>query len=151
MYRLLHWVIFVYFISLLLISCNSSEDIHAIVVEHPPEIKQALFKAKQKPKGVIIIFGADWCPICRQLYKMLDQIDVKDNLQPLYEIVKIDIGNWDQNIDAAKKYGNPIRLGIPGIVLLNQDGIIREIIETKELFSLIKGGPDVLTLYLQEN
>lgn len=151
MHRFLHWVIFVYLINLLLLSCDSSENIYPIVVEHPPEIEQALINAKQKPKGVLIIFGADWCPPCRQLYKMLDQIDVKNDLQPLYEIVKIDIGNWDKNIDTAKKYGNPVRQGIPGIVLLNQDGSIREIIEYKEFSSLIKGGPDVLTLYLQES
>lgn len=136
---------------LLLISCDSREDVYSVAIEHPPIIEQALFNAKQKPKGVIIIFGADWCPPCRQLDKMLDQSDVKNDLYPLYEIVKIDIGNWDRNIDTAKKYGNPIRRGIPGIVLLNQDGSIREIIEYEEISGLINGGPDVLTLYLQES
>ena len=153
MYRFFHWAIFAYLISLplLLISCDSSENIYPVVVEHHPEIEQALLKAKQKPHAVIIIFGADWCPPCRQLDKILDQIDVKNDLQPLYEMVKIDTGHWDKNIDTAKKYGNPIRQGIPGIVLLNQDGTIREIIESNDLSSLIKGGPDVLTLYLQES
>ena len=153
MYRLLHLVIAAHLavISLLLISCDLSEDFHSRVVDHPPEIEQALLNARQKSKGVIIIFGADWCPPCRQLDKMLDQSDVKNDLHPLYEIVKIDIGNWDNNVDTARKYGNPIRLGIPGIVLLNQDGSIREIIEYEEISSLIKGGPEVLTLYLQES
>lgn len=153
MFRVFHWAIFAYItsLSLLLVSCNSSEDIHSIVVEHPPSIEQALFKAKQKPKGVMIIFGSDWCPPCRQLDEMLDQSDVKNDLQLLYEIVKIDTGHWDKNMDTAKKYGNPIRQGIPGIVLLNNDGTIREIIESNDMSSLIKGGPDVLTLFLQES
>lgn len=153
MYRFFHWAIFAYLISLplLLISCDSSKNIYPVVVEHHPKIEQALLKAKQKPNGVIIIFGADWCPPCRQLDKMLDQIDVKNGLQPLYEIVKIDIGHWDKNMEIAKKYGNPVREGIPGIVLLNKDGTIREIIETKELSSLMSGGADVLMLYLQES
>ena len=137
--------------SLQLISCDYSQNVYPVVEEHPPKVERALFNAKHKPSGVIIIFGADWCPPCRQLDKMLDQSDVKKNLQPLYEIVKIDIGNWDRNVDTAKKYGNPIRRGIPGIVLLNQDGSIREIIEYEDISSLIKGGPEVLTLYLQES
>ena len=138
-------------ISLQLASCDYSQNVYPVVEEHPPKVERALFNAKHKPNGVMIIFGADWCPPCRQLDKMLGQTDVKNDLQPFYELVKIDIGNWDRNIDTAKKYGNPIRRGIPGIVLLNQDGTIREIIETKELYSLIQGGSDVLTLYLQES
>lgn len=153
MRKFLHWAIFLCLICLplLLISCDFSEGVYPIVVEHTHQIEQALSNAKKKPKGVIIIFGADWCPPCRQLDKMLDDIDVKNDLHPFYEIVKIDVGHWDKNIDIAKKYGNPIRQGIPGIVLLNQDGSIREIIESKDLSRLIKGGPDVLTLYFQES
>jgi len=137
--------------SSLLISCDSSEGFFSKDIEHPPTIKQALLSAMEKPKGVMIIFGADWCPPCRQLDKILNQAEVRNDLQPLYEIVKIDVGNWDKNMDTAKKYGNPVRQGIPGIVLLNQDGSIREIIDYKEMSSLIKGGSEVLALYLQES
>lgn len=149
--KLLYWVISVHLVvmSLLLMSCDLSGGFHSVIVEHVPEVEQALLKVKQKPGGVMIIFGADWCPPCRQLDEILDQSDVKNDLRPLYEIVKIDIGHWDKNMDTAKKYGNPIRQGIPGIVLLSQDGTIREIIESKDLSRLIEGGPDVLTLYLQ--
>lgn len=95
MHKFLHRAIFLCPVSLplLLISCDFSEDVYPIVVGHTQQIEQALFKAKQKPKGVIIIFGANWCPPCRQLDEMLDQIDVKNDLCTLYEIVKIDIGN----------------------------------------------------------
>ena len=153
MHRFLQYVFLVCFISasLLFSSCDSSDGFFSRAIEHPPIIKQALLNARQKSKGVIIIFGADWCPPCRQLDKILAQAEVRNELQPLYEIVKIDVGNWDKNMDTAKKYGNPVQQGMPGIVLLNQDGSIRETIEVDELDGLIKGGAEVLTLYLQES
>ena len=138
-------------ISSFLQSCDIPGHSYPVIDGHTPEVKLALLNANKKSGGVLIVFGSDWCPPWRELDKLLDQIDVKNDLHPIYEIVKIDIGHWDKNMDIAKKYGNPVREGIPGIVLLNKDGTIREIIETKELSSLMSGGADVLMLYLQES
>lgn len=145
------FIAYIVVISSLLQSCNISDHSYPVIDKHAPEIELALLNANKKSGGVMIIFGSDWCPPCRELDKLLDQTDVKNDLHPIYEILKIDIGHWDKNMDIAKKYGNPVREGIPGIVLLNKDGTIREIVEINELSSLMSGGVDVLMLYLQES
>ena len=35
-----------------------------------------------------------------------------------FDVVKIDVGNFDKNLYLAKRYGNPIAKGIPAIVVL---------------------------------
>ena len=41
-----------------------------------------------------------------------------------FVLVKIDVGNFDKNLDIAQSYGNPIKKGIPAAVLLSPDNKI---------------------------
>src|SRR5580658_1417546 len=42
-------------------------------------------------------------------------------LEGKFDVVKIDVGNFDKNLDLAKRYGNPIEKGIPAVVVLSAD------------------------------
>jgi protein disulfide-isomerase len=34
-------------------------------------------------------------------------------------VVKVDVGNFDKNLDISNQYGNPIKGGIPAVVILS--------------------------------
>ncbi len=39
-------------------------------------------------------------------------------------IVRIDVGQFDRNLDVAKQYGNAIAKGIPAVVVVKPDGSV---------------------------
>jgi thioredoxin 1 len=84
-------------------------------------IDQALKAAKADHKRVLIDFGADWCPDCQVLAQLFEDPKVKPFLDAHYHVVRIDVGRWDNNLDVANRYGNPIAKGIPAVVILDGD------------------------------
>ncbi|MBI3229280.1 MAG: hypothetical protein HYZ45_03585 [Burkholderiales bacterium] len=36
-----------------------------------------------------------------------------------FKVVKVDVGNFDRNLDIANSYGNPLKKGIPAAVLVS--------------------------------
>jgi thioredoxin 1 len=81
-------------------------------------LQQGLKTAQAEHKDVLVIFGANWCPDCRELDQALHRSDSK-LIDSHFVVVKIDIGNWDHNLELAKRYGNPISKGIPAAVVLS--------------------------------
>ncbi|WP_284568260.1 hypothetical protein [Xanthomonas graminis] len=39
-----------------------------------------------------------------------------------FEVVKIDVGNFDHNLELSQTYGDPIQKGIPAAVVVGADG-----------------------------
>ena len=83
------------------------------------DIKQALTQAGTDQRSVIVVFGANWCGDC----KMLDAAMKTGTSAPLlakdFQIVKINVGRLDKNLDLAKSYGVPLDKGIPAVVILS--------------------------------
>jgi thioredoxin 1 len=94
------------------------------------DIAAAFAKAKADKKYVFLDFGANWCPDCHVLRRMLDDDQIKPFVESNYHVVSIDVGNWDKNLDVSAQYGSPIDKGIPAVVILDPDGTI--ITSTKE-------------------
>ncbi len=86
------------------------------------DIATALKRAKDDEKLVLLDFGANWCPDCLVLAKHFENAQVKPFLDEHFVVVKIDVGQWDRNLDVAEKYGNPIKQGIPAVVVLDANG-----------------------------
>jgi thioredoxin 1 len=103
---------------------NASDDPYNENAIAATEIENALAKAKQDGKLVLLDFGANWCPDCIALSMFFDDPLVQPYLQENFHIVRIDVGMWDKNLDISEQYGNPIDAGIPAIVVLAPDGEI---------------------------
>jgi hypothetical protein len=43
-------------------------------------------------------------------------------IEKSFVVVKIDVGSMDKNVDVAKKYGVPIKNGIPALAILDSRG-----------------------------
>jgi thioredoxin 1 len=85
------------------------------------DVAHALAKAKAAHTPVLLIFGANWCEDCRALNGDLKTGKNADLMKREFQVVKIDVGNFDHNLDIAKQYGNPIGKGIPAAVIVSPD------------------------------
>ena len=90
-------------------------------VDAKAAVKQALAAAQQSRTPVFVIFGANWCEDCRALDRAIQSGKSAELLAREFKVVKVDIGNFDRNLDLVAAYGNPIKKGIPAAVVLSPD------------------------------
>lgn len=93
---------------------DEQADAHAAV-------QQALAQAKAAHVPVLLILGANWCGDCRALDQAMHSPANAKLLAAKFKVVKVDVGNFDHNLDIAAAYGNPIKKGIPAAVVLSPD------------------------------
>ena len=83
------------------------------------EVEQALAVAAATQKPVLLVFGANWCEDCRALDAALKSAKNAALISSEFLVVKVDVGNFDRNLDLSARYGNPIKRGIPAAVVLS--------------------------------
>jgi thiol:disulfide interchange protein len=71
---------------------------------------------------VLLVFGADWCYDCHVLDKAFHRADIAPILNHNYELVDVDIGEEDKNLDVAAQYEVPLNRGVPAIAVLDSTG-----------------------------
>jgi thioredoxin 1 len=84
------------------------------------QIATALHDAAAAKEPVLLIFGANWCPDCRALDHAL-KTGRNAELMSRFKVVKVDVGNFDHNLDVTAAYGNPTKKGIPSAVIVSPD------------------------------
>lgn len=87
------------------------------------DVQHALTAARADHRNVLLVFGANWCGDCRALDKAMHGSS-EQLIAGKFEVVKVDVGSFDKNLDLAKRYGNPIEKGIPAVVVLSADNRI---------------------------
>lgn len=85
----------------------------------PAALRQALAAAQASQRPVLVIFGANWCPDCRALDAALKSSANAALLARDFVVVKVDVGNFDRNLELAARYGNPIKKGIPAAAVVS--------------------------------
>lgn len=86
------------------------------------DIQTALTQAQADGKLVLLDFGANWCLDCIVLSHLYEDQTVRPFLDDNFHLVTIDVGNWDRNLDVSRRYGDPIKGGIPALVILTGSG-----------------------------
>jgi len=86
------------------------------------EIARAWKLAAQQHKRVLVVFGANWCFDCHVLDLAFRRPDVAAVLTPNYEVVHVDVGEYDKNLDIMQQYEVPKARGIPAIAVLDGSG-----------------------------
>ena len=98
-------------------------ELHENLHEAAHRIEKAVETATKENKRILLIFGARWCVWCRALHHLITtNTDVMEVLDKYYEVVSIDVGHKDKNMDINEKYGNPIENGLPVMVVLDEKG-----------------------------
>ncbi len=87
------------------------------------DVQRALSAARADRNDVLVVFGANWCPDCRELDKALNGSS-HALIAGRFEVVKVDVGRFDKNLQLAERYGNPIKMGIPAVVVLTPDNTV---------------------------
>ena len=83
------------------------------------DLEAALATSNATKRPVLVIFGANWCEDCRALDASLKNTNNAKLVSKEFVLVKVDVGNFDRNLDVAARYGNPIKRGIPAAVVLS--------------------------------
>ena len=90
------------------------------------QIAAALATAKREHKHVLLQFGANWCGWCHRLHTLFQtDKDVAAFLKSNFVLVLVDVDKVEgkpHNTSTNEKYGNPCRLGLPALVVLDADG-----------------------------
>ena len=110
--------------ALLIFSCfvaQAAEAPYDTSANAAAQVQQALAQARQNHKPVLLFFGANWCEDCRSLAASLKTPANAQLMARDFNVVKIDVGNFDHNLDVVKRYGDPIAKGIPAAVLVAPD------------------------------
>ncbi|MFJ9822282.1 thioredoxin family protein [Streptomyces sp. NPDC101151] len=82
------------------------------------DIAAALKAAKKDGRPVLVDFGADWCLDCRVLGARFQQSG-PSALLAKYHVVKVDVGEFDHNLDVAGHYVDLRTSGIPALTVLD--------------------------------
>ncbi len=86
-------------------------------------IRQALAKARKEHKRVLLDFGGDWCYDCHVLeYNFRVDPGIRAVLEANYVVAHIDVGEFDKNLDVAKKYKMNLEKGVPALAVLDASG-----------------------------
>jgi thioredoxin 1 len=91
------------------------------VADAKTELRQALSDSAKDQRPVLLIFGANWCKDCRALDRAQKTEKNAGLMAHEFRVVKIDVGNFERNLDIDNAYGNPIKKGIPAAVVLSPD------------------------------
>lgn len=94
---------------------SDTADAHA-------DIAHALRTAAEQHKRVIVDFGGNWCGDCQVLDIYFHQQPNLPILEKNFELVHVNIGHYDKNLDIVEKYDIPIKHGVPLLMVLDAHG-----------------------------
>jgi thioredoxin-like negative regulator of GroEL len=82
----------------------------------------AIARAKANKHKVILVFGANWCGDSRALAGWFESSRFKSMLDANYELVWVDVGQKDRNLDLARRFGLDGIKGTPTVLILDPKG-----------------------------
>ena len=84
------------------------------------QLNKALARAKAGKKLLLIKMGGNWCGDCRILQATMDLPEMKTFLGRHYEMVSIDVGRMDKNLQIPARFGVKDKLeGVPAILIVD--------------------------------
>lgn len=83
-------------------------------------VGRARARAKAGHKLLLIDLGGNWCLDCRILAGTMDLPEVGAFVRRHYELVTVDVGRFDKNLDVPAHYGITQRLaGVPALLVVD--------------------------------
>jgi thiol-disulfide isomerase/thioredoxin len=83
------------------------------------DVAAARAHAKASHKLLLIDFGGNWCPDCRVLGGVMKQPEMRAFLQRHYQVVTVDVGRFDRNMDIPAHYGFNELKGVPAVFVVD--------------------------------
>ncbi|WP_226018284.1 thioredoxin family protein [Novosphingobium sp. FKTRR1] len=83
-------------------------------------VAAAKARAKRSHKLLLIDLGGNWCLDCRLLAGTVEQEPLKGWLDKRFELVTVDVGRFDKNLQIQRGYGITGRLeGVPSVLVVD--------------------------------
>ena len=102
------------------------------------QVAAARARAAATGKRLLIELGANWCSDSRALAGVLELPEVKSFLAQHYEVVLVDVGRFDRNLQIPRRYGVTHLRGIPTPLIV--DPKTDELLNDGHLFELVSAG-----------
>jgi protein disulfide-isomerase len=134
--KLLNALLFV----ILAAAANAADRPYNETADAKLDIKQALTQAATAKIPIIVVFGANWCGDCRALDVAMKTGASAPLLSRDFKIVKVDVGQFNKNVDIAKSYGVPLEKGIPAVVIISTNNEVLYATKAGELADARKMG-----------
>jgi thiol:disulfide interchange protein len=84
------------------------------------EVAAARARARQGRKLLLIDLGGNWCLDCRILAGVMATQPLTGWLKARFEIVSVDVGRFDKNLQIQRRFGIKDRLeGVPALLVVN--------------------------------
>lgn len=104
------------------------------------DIRLALSQAAEAKKSIIVVFGANWCGDCKLLDAVLKSHDTAALLSQDFQIVKVNVGRFNTNLDLATAYGISLDKGIPAVAVISTNNTVLYATKEGELADARKMG-----------
>ena len=118
--------------------------------EAPAEIAAALAAASKDHKRVLLVFGGNWCYDCHVLDATFHSKAISPLVNANYHVVHVNVGDYDKNLDLAKKYEIPLEKGVPSLAILDPDGKLVVSQKKGEFESTVRIGPEDVVEFLKQ-
>lgn len=82
-------------------------------------VKAAMARAKANGKLLMIDLGGNWCPDCRILAGTMALPQVRAFIHKHYELVMVDVGRFDRNLQIPGRYGIARPEGVPALLIVD--------------------------------
>jgi thiol-disulfide isomerase/thioredoxin len=103
------------------------------------QVAKARAKAKASGKLLMIELGGNWCGDCRVLTATVALPAVKAFMDKHYELVTVDVGRFDHNLQVPAHYGFTKRLvGVPTLLVV--DPKTDRLLNRDDVFALASAG-----------
>ena len=87
------------------------------------QVDAAIARARKDGKEVLIDLGGNWCADCRIMAALMELPEMKNFLKTHYEMVSVDVGRFNKNLQIPARYGITTRLeGVPAFLIATPDG-----------------------------
>jgi thioredoxin 1 len=101
---------------------SEKKDLYPSDADAQKEIQQALQAAARSGKRVMLVFGGNWCYDCHILDAAFHSPEIAPTVNRNFIVVHVDIGEYNKNLELAKKYEVPLERGVPAAAILDSDG-----------------------------
>lgn len=101
---------------------SASKDLYPAGSDAKAEIAEAIGSAASARKRVLLVFGANWCYDCHVLDEAFHSAEIAPVLSRSFEVVHVDVGEYNKNLDLARQYDVPVERGVPAIAVLDGNG-----------------------------
>jgi hypothetical protein len=98
------------------------KDLYPAGANAQQEIAEALRTAAKTRKRVMLVFGGNWCYDCHILDEAFHTPEISPTLNKYFVVVHVDVGEYNKNLELAKKYEVPLERGVPAAAILESDG-----------------------------